>query len=59
MLLGEWFRCSAGVRDLRLEGQAVQGEDCLIFEYAGTVNLQNVGNQLPSDAASHHTRPES
>ena len=51
--------CSEGVCDLCRKGQAVQEEDCLIREYAGIVNLQNVRNHLPSDTASHHRRPES
>ena len=52
-------QCSEGVCDLCRKGQALQEEECLIPEYAGTVNLQNVRNHLPSDAASHHRRPES
>ena len=51
-------QCSEGVCDLCCKGQAVQEEDNLICEYAGTVNLQNVRNHLPSNAGSHQRRPE-
>jgi hypothetical protein len=52
-------QCSEGVCDLCHKGQAVQEKDCLISECAATVNVQNVRNHLPSNAASHHRRPES
>ena len=52
-------QCSEGVCDLCHKSQAVQEEDCLIGEYAGTLNLQNVRNCLPIDTESHHRRLES